>query len=191
MTNTCNIYVHMSMYRINIALSQKKISLGNIQLSKSQNWHFWHSAPCIKLFLQLYMLEIYIWEEKEALGNIAWDLGYTEINGKTSTDFSGGIRACSSSSNYEYLWCDFWMWAKRLPWVNWYMPSLNPVSSLLFSFIKYFPFRDIHRKLNLFCCCSLQHWRWITCTEWMIHSVGSTRHQGIFICHSEVNRAKK
>lgn len=23
---------------------------------------------------------------------------------------------------------------KRLPWVNWYMSSLNPVSSLLFSF---------------------------------------------------------
>lgn len=59
MTNTCNIYVHMSMFTINIALSQTHFSLGNILLSKSQNRHSGHPAPCIKLFVQMYMLEIY------------------------------------------------------------------------------------------------------------------------------------
>lgn len=31
---------------------------------------------------------VYIWEERKALGNIAWDLGYIEINRITFTDFS-------------------------------------------------------------------------------------------------------
>lgn len=67
MKNTCNVYVHMSMFRINIALSQTHFSLGNILLSKSQNWHSGHSAPCIKLFLQMYILEIYSGRKEKPL----------------------------------------------------------------------------------------------------------------------------
>jgi len=60
--------------------------------------------------------------------------------------------------------------------------SLNPVSSsLLFSFKNIFLLEERITKEN--CSAALLHV--ITCTEWMIHSVGSTRQQGIFICNAK------